>query len=104
MGTTYFLVLIASMLAGLLFFIRKTNAHSYLHGKKDDAVDLKEMRAAYQRNEIEHPAVEAYVDRFMRKLEDTRCAKDRRQRLLGTAYLANDAMNGSNREDNYAVH
>ena len=67
MGTTYFLVFIASMLACLLFFIRKTNAKSYIHGSKDDALDLQELRKAYQRNEIEHPAVEAYVDRYMQQ-------------------------------------
>ena len=103
MGTTYFLVFIASMLACLLFFIRKTNADSYLHGKKDDALDLQELRAAYQRNEIEHPAVEAYVDRYMRKLEDVRCEKDRRQRL-GNAHLANHAANGSGSKNQYAMH
>ncbi len=104
MGTTYFLVFIASMLAGLLFFIRKTNAESHLRSKKNDALDLQELRAAYQRNEIEHPAVEAYVDRYMRKLEDVRCNKDRRQRLLGTAYMANEAMNGGSDERIHAVH
>jgi len=103
MGTTYFLVFIAVMLAGLLFFVRKTNANSYLHGTKDDAFDLQKLRAAYQRNEIEHPAVEAYVDRYMRKLEDVRCDKDRRERL-GTAYLANEAISGNSQKPGYAVH
>lgn len=81
MGTTYFLVFIVSMLAGLLFFIRKTNADSYLRSKKDDALDLQELRAAYQRNEIEHPRVEAYVDWYMRKLENVRCEKEKRKNL-----------------------
>jgi len=83
MGITYFLVLIAAVFAGLLFFVRKTTSGSYMHGNKDDALDLQELREAYQRNEIEHPAVEAYVDRHLRKLEDVRCEKDRRQRLGG---------------------
>lgn len=73
MGITYFLVFIASMLASLLFFIRKTNADSSPHGKKDDALDSQELRAAYQRNEIEHPVVEDYVDRYIRNLEEDRC-------------------------------
>jgi len=103
MGTTLFLVIIASMLAGLLFFVRKTNAGSYLYGDKDDALDLQELRTAYQRNEMEHPAVEAYVERYMRKLEDVRCNKDRRERL-GTAYMANDAINGDSAGKGYAVH
>ena len=92
MEITYFFVFIAVMLACLLFFICKTTSGSYLHGNKDDALDLKELRAAYQRNEIEHPAVDAYVDRYLRKLEDVRCEKDRRQRL-GIAYMANESIN-----------
>ena len=102
MEITYFLVFIAGMLACLLFFIRKTTSGSYLHGNKDDALDLKELRVAYQRNEIEHPAVDAYVDRYLRKLEDVRCEKDRRQRL-GIANIANEAINDASRERSYAV-
>ena len=102
MGITYFLVFIAVMLACLLFFIRKTTSGSYLHGNKDDALDLKKLRVVYQRNEIEHPAVEAYVDRHLRKLEDVRCEKDRRQRL-GIAYMANEAINDASPERSYAV-
>lgn len=102
MEITYFLLFIAVMLACLLFFIRKTASGSYLHGNKDDALDLKELRAAYQRNEIEHPAVEAYVDRYLRKLEDVRCETDRRQRLE-IAYMADEAINGASRERSYAV-
>lgn len=90
MEITYFLLFIAGMLACLLFFIRKTTSGSYLHGNRNDALDLKELMVKYQRNEIEHPAVEAYVDRHLRKLEDVRCEKDRRQRL-GTAYMADSA-------------
>ena len=48
MEITYFFVFIAVMLACLLFFIRKTASGSYVHGNKDDALDLKELRAAYQ--------------------------------------------------------
>ena len=94
MEITYFLLFIAGMLAGLLFFIRKTASGSYLHGNKDDALDLKELRAAYQRNEIEHPAVEAYVDRFLRKLEDVHCEKDRSEMIMlgAAAYPINSSV------------
>lgn len=103
MGTTYFLVFIAIMLAGLLFFIRKTNADSYLHGKQDDAQDLQELREAYQRNEIEHPAVEAYVGRYMSKYGDAPCEKGH-ENSFGTAYMANDAIKGSSDKTSYEVH
>ena len=76
MGITFFILIIASTLAGLMFFVRKTNADSHMHGKKDDALDLQELRTAYQKNEIEHPVVEDYVDRFMRNFGDDRCVKD----------------------------
>jgi len=102
MGITYFLVFIAVMLACLLFFVRKTTSGSYLHGNRDDALDLKELGVAYQREKIERPTVEAYVDRHLRKLEDVRCEKDRRQRL-GAAYTDNDAINSAWREKSYAV-
>ena len=46
MEITYFFVFIAIMLACLLFFIRKTTSGSYLHGNKDDALDLKKLRAS----------------------------------------------------------
>ena len=102
MGITYFLVFIAVMLACLLFSVRKITSGSYLRGNRDDALDLKELRMAYQRNEIEHPVVEAYVERHLRKLEDVRCEKDRRQRLE-IAYMTNEAINDAARERSYAV-
>ncbi len=103
MGVTFFIVFIASMLAGLLFFVRKTNADSYIHGKKDDALDLQELRAAYQRNEIEHPVVEDYIDHFMRNFEDDRCEKDRPGQF-DTDSMANEAKNGGSEEQSYAVN
>lgn len=101
--TTSFLILIATALCGTLIYLRRVNSASFLKGKNKDAQDLQELRLAYQRNEIEHPRVEAYVEQYMTRLEHVRCEKDRRK-SLGDAYIPNTLGERKSSQGNYSIH
>jgi hypothetical protein len=103
MGTTYFLLFIATSLFGALLLLRKVNSKSYLTGPKDDPPDLQELRTVSRRNEIERAKDEAYVDWYMTRLESARCAKDQR-RYLGTAFMANDPACGNSNQRSRAIN
>jgi hypothetical protein len=101
--TTGFLIVIATALCGALIYLRRVNSGGYTKGRNNDAQDLQELRKAYQRNEIEHPRVEAYVEQYMNRLEHVRCEKDRRK-SLGDAYIPNQLGQRKSSQGNYAVH
>lgn len=103
METTYFLVLTAVSLAGLLRFVSKANAHHHGDGKKNNAVHLQEPRASQQEIVIKRPAVEAFVNRHKRKLEEARCQKNANRRL-DTILLANEAFRSTSQNRSCAIH
>jgi hypothetical protein len=69
MGFTYFLLIVAISLGGMLLVLRKVNSKSYLAGEKGDGIDSQERQTASQRNKIKHPGEEAYVNWYMAKFE-----------------------------------
>jgi len=87
MGTITFLAFITAMLAGLFLFLSKTKSDSkeYLHGQKADSSFPQELLLARQTRESKLPRAEAYVDWYMRKLEDVRCEKERRKILAASS-------------------
>lgn len=101
MGVTYFLLLIAAGLAGMLFYLRKLNSDSSLAARKGDTIDPLELQSARRKNELEHPKVEAYVGWYMSKSDSARRAKDQ-GRHLGEVYVANDVHGSDARERRYA--
>jgi len=104
MGTTYFILLIATCLGGAFLHLRKVNANSYLVGARDNAhSEALKIQKASEKNKTEHPRVEAYVDWYMTRLESARCAKARR-RNLGMGYIINDPAIGNSDQRSHAVH
>lgn len=106
MGTTFFLLLIATCLGGALLFLRKVNANSYLVGVKDDAVDFEALKfqKVRQKKETENPRVEAYVDWYMTKMDSARSEGEQRKNLLGTGFVINDSANGNSEQKSRALH
>jgi hypothetical protein len=103
MGTTYFLLFIATSLGGLLLFLRKIDSKSFRFRPKDAAPDLPAFRTTKRRNVIEQARDEAYVNWYMTRLESARCAKEQRQHL-GTAFMANDPVCGTSNQRSRAIH
>lgn len=87
MGTFIFLVFITATLASLLllFSRTKTDTKEYPHGQKSDSSFPRELLIARKNRQTELPRAEAYVDWYMRKLEDVRCEKERRKILAASS-------------------
>jgi hypothetical protein len=86
MGITYFVMFVASILAGILIFLMKNFLESALLGTTDDMPELDELQELFHKNEIERRKTEAYIQNHMVGLEQARCEKERR-RNLGEALI-----------------
>lgn len=79
MGTTYFVVFVAAILAGILIFLLKNFSDSILLGGKDDVIDMDDLQELHQKIETERRRAEAYIQSYMLSLEQARCEKERRK-------------------------
>ncbi|MDH3788815.1 MAG: hypothetical protein OES53_09655 [Xanthomonadales bacterium] len=81
MGITYFVVFIASILAGILIFLFKNLAESVLLGEKDNLPEPGDLRQMQLENEIERRRASEYIHNYMVSLDQARCERERRRKL-----------------------
>ena len=93
METIYFLSLVAFCLAVGLLALRKVNARSYIHGERNDAVELEQARSARLREKAEKPRFAEYVDWYTSKFEHGSTGQEDFQ--VGRAYVVNETINNA---------
>ena len=106
MGTTFFLLFVATCLGSALFVLRRINSSSYLFGQKCDAVEHEQVRTAKRRprpdEEVEHPRVSVYVDWYFK---NSVTGTDKHGKtFVGNAYMANEEIGQISRMGRQAVH
>lgn len=80
MGTTYFAVFVASILAGLLVILLKSFSDSVLLGGKENRIELEELEKMSRIGESEALNAELYIRKHMLNLEQARCEKEQRRK------------------------
>lgn len=81
MGTTYFVIFIASIVVSVIVLLLKIFLENTL-AFKDYSKALDEQRVFDRNNEVEHRRFEVYSHNYMVELEQARCKKVQRKKTV----------------------
>jgi hypothetical protein len=81
MGITFFVIFIASVMAGVVLLLLKNFFESTLR-LKDYKMALDELEEFSRKNEIEHRRAEVFSHNYMVGLEQARCERQRRRKVV----------------------
>ena len=91
MGIDYFILIVAFLMAGVMFFLFNSFFKKML-GFREDAITLEEYQELIRKNEFESRKAQVYINDFMMTLERARCQKERRRNVASPPVLRAGAI------------